>query len=269
MEICTRAPTSIIYRPQSQPWLLSSSLRPAYLAILRSPALSASVSQGYVSLTKDILCQPCTDLSRMTRSGLCVCAMIEFAVLRLSRADFRQPAMCVKTESCLQVIIPWSIVCLQWTRTWKSVVKCNVHAAMLLSPPLACEYCEDLLKLSWGKILKPWNNIYPSIMKVFTKFQINPSTNSWENYIKSDTGTNRQTDRQTDRQTNQRTKSHIEVLARNTEIWKPLDNFLINLMFHHRNLNSSWDAPSPPIIMSGTFCVTLYGRRPAAHRAFG
>jgi hypothetical protein len=42
-------------------------------------------------------------------------------VCRLSRADFRQPAMCLKTESCLQVILPWSIVWLQWIRTWKSV----------------------------------------------------------------------------------------------------------------------------------------------------
>jgi hypothetical protein len=75
----------------------------------------------------------------MTRSGLCVCAMTEAGmdqppgacspsksqytstVLRLSRANFRQPAMCFKKESCLQVILPRSIVWLQCTRTWKSV----------------------------------------------------------------------------------------------------------------------------------------------------
>jgi hypothetical protein len=35
LEICPRAPTSIVYRPQSQPWLFTTSLRPAYLEILR------------------------------------------------------------------------------------------------------------------------------------------------------------------------------------------------------------------------------------------
>jgi hypothetical protein len=41
-----RAPTSIKYRLQSYPWLFSSSLRSAYLAVLRSLALLASLSQG-------------------------------------------------------------------------------------------------------------------------------------------------------------------------------------------------------------------------------
>jgi hypothetical protein len=42
-------------------------------------------------------------------------------------------------------------------------------------------------------------------MKVSTKFQINPSTNGWENYVQSDMGTHRPTDQprngRTDRQT--------------------------------------------------------------------
>jgi hypothetical protein len=92
-------------------------------------ALSASVSQEHISWTKDILCKPWSDLLRMTRSGLCVCTMADAkidlppgtcspsklqytsTVLRLSRADFRQPAMCYKTESCLQVhcVVPMNM----------------------------------------------------------------------------------------------------------------------------------------------------------------
>jgi hypothetical protein len=68
-EICPCVPSSIIYRPQSHPSLLRAILRPAYLEILRSLTLSASVSQGHVSSTKNILCQPWSNLSRMTRSG--------------------------------------------------------------------------------------------------------------------------------------------------------------------------------------------------------
>jgi hypothetical protein len=60
LEICPGAPTSIVYRPQSHPSLLKASLRPAYLEILWSLALSASVSQSHVSSTKDILCWPWT-----------------------------------------------------------------------------------------------------------------------------------------------------------------------------------------------------------------
>jgi hypothetical protein len=70
-----RTPTSIKYRLQSHPSLLRAILRSAHLAVLCSSALLASVSQGQVSSNKAILCQPCTDRSMMTRSGLCACTM--------------------------------------------------------------------------------------------------------------------------------------------------------------------------------------------------
>lgn len=60
---------------QSYPSLLRAVLRSAYLAVLRSLALLASVSQGQVSSTKALLCLPCTDRSTMTRSGLCAYTM--------------------------------------------------------------------------------------------------------------------------------------------------------------------------------------------------
>jgi hypothetical protein len=111
LRIWTRAPNLIIYRLQSQPSLLRVVLRSAYLEVLRSSALLASVSQGQVSSTKVILCLPCTDRSRMTRSGLCACTMTSAGinpqpgacspsksqysstVLLPTRTDFRQPAM--------------------------------------------------------------------------------------------------------------------------------------------------------------------------------
>jgi hypothetical protein len=98
------APTLINYRLQSHPSLLSAALRSAYLADFCSSALLASVFQGQVSL-------PCTDQSRMTRSGLCVCTMTlagidlppgayspfksqySSTVLLPTKADFRQPVM--------------------------------------------------------------------------------------------------------------------------------------------------------------------------------
>jgi hypothetical protein len=58
------APTSIMYRLQSDPSLLRAVLRSAYLEALHSLALLASVSQGQVGLTKAIPCLPCTDRSR-------------------------------------------------------------------------------------------------------------------------------------------------------------------------------------------------------------
>jgi hypothetical protein len=109
--IWPRAPTSIKYRLQSHPSLLRAILRSAYLAVLRSLALLASVSQGQVSSTKAILCLPCTNRSMMTRFGLCACTMTSAGidpspeacspsksqysstVLLPTRADFRQPAM--------------------------------------------------------------------------------------------------------------------------------------------------------------------------------
>jgi hypothetical protein len=104
------APTSIKYRLQSHPSLLRAVLRSAYLAVLRSLALLASVSQGQVSSTKAILYLPCADQSTMTRSGLCACTMsaridpppgacspsksqYSSTVLLPTRADFRQPAI--------------------------------------------------------------------------------------------------------------------------------------------------------------------------------
>jgi hypothetical protein len=72
LRIWHRAPTSIIYRLQSHPSLLRTVLRSAYLKV---SAFLTSVSQGKVSSTKAILCLPCTDRSRKTRSGLCACIM--------------------------------------------------------------------------------------------------------------------------------------------------------------------------------------------------
>jgi hypothetical protein len=101
LEICPRAPTSIIYRPQSHPSLLRAYLWLAYLEILQSLALSASVSKIHVSSTKDILCRPWSDLSRMTRSGLCVCAMTEDGIDRQpgacspSKLEWAQPSAVV------------------------------------------------------------------------------------------------------------------------------------------------------------------------------
>jgi hypothetical protein len=110
LRIC--APTSIIYRLQSHPSLLRAIWRSAYFAVLRSLALLASVSQGQVSSTKAILCLPCTDRSRMARSGLCAYTMTSAridlpagayspsksqyssTVLLPTRVDFRQHAMC-------------------------------------------------------------------------------------------------------------------------------------------------------------------------------
>jgi hypothetical protein len=77
-----RARTSIIYRLQSHLSLLKAVLKSAYLETLRSSALLASVSQGQVSTTKAILCLPCTDRSRMTRSGLCACTMTSAGIDR-------------------------------------------------------------------------------------------------------------------------------------------------------------------------------------------
>jgi hypothetical protein len=71
-----RSLTDLIkYRLQSHPSLLRAVLRSAYLAVLCSSALLASVSQGQVSSTKAILCLPYTDQSMMTRSGLCAYTM--------------------------------------------------------------------------------------------------------------------------------------------------------------------------------------------------
>jgi hypothetical protein len=110
LRIWPRPPTSIIYRLQSHPSLMITILSSAYLAVLHSLALLASVSQEQVSSTKAILYLPCTDQSRMTRSGLCPCTMsagidpppgacspsksqYSSTVLLPKRADFRQPAM--------------------------------------------------------------------------------------------------------------------------------------------------------------------------------
>jgi hypothetical protein len=136
------SPCSNLYRIQTTIPTLIAQL-PLEACIPKDPAIpgliSVSVPGSYVSSTKDILCRPWTDLSRMTRSGLCVCAMTEAkidpppgacspsklqytsTVCSLLRENFRQPPMCFKMESCLQVILPWSIVWLQRTRTWKSV----------------------------------------------------------------------------------------------------------------------------------------------------
>jgi hypothetical protein len=104
----SRTPTLVMYRLQSQPSLLRIVLWSAYLeAFFRL----ASVSHGQFSSTKVILCLPCTDRSRMTRSGLSTCTMMSAGidlppgayspsksqygsnVLLPTRADFRQPAM--------------------------------------------------------------------------------------------------------------------------------------------------------------------------------
>jgi hypothetical protein len=73
------APISIKYRLQSHPSLLRAVLGSAYLAVLRSSALLASVSQGQISSTKAILCLPCTDRS-MSSSGLCACTMMSTGI---------------------------------------------------------------------------------------------------------------------------------------------------------------------------------------------
>jgi hypothetical protein len=109
--IWSRAPISIKYRLQSYPSLLRAVLRSAYLVVLCSLALLASVSQGQDNLTKAILFLPRTDLSMMTRSGLCACTMTSTGmdpppgacspsksqysstILLPTSADFRQPVM--------------------------------------------------------------------------------------------------------------------------------------------------------------------------------
>jgi hypothetical protein len=55
--------------------------------------------------------------------GACSLSKSQYSptLLLPTMAEFRQPAMGFRTESCFQVNLPWSNMCLHWTRTWNSV----------------------------------------------------------------------------------------------------------------------------------------------------
>jgi hypothetical protein len=107
------SPCSNLYRIQTTILTLIAQflLEACIPEIFQSLALSASVSQGHVSLTKDILCRPWTDLSRMTRSGLCVCAMTRHpgpAVLPSCSTLQQYPGSGGQTLGSPQCVSRWS-----------------------------------------------------------------------------------------------------------------------------------------------------------------